>query len=161
QRTASALAGHAEQRVEAAPAMRRGSGGHGCDRGGGGGGGGPGTVPSAAGAGSLAAMSLSRCGREHYPRRAGASIRNALRTCAGAMYDTLPSSAATAPLDAKSAGADAHWRVGARNAFPFIVVGGAWEIVAHLGIFPPRLFPPLEAVATTFVQLTVKGILLH
>ena len=77
------------------------------------------------------------------------------------MYDTLPSSAAPGPLAEKSADEDARWRVVARNAFPFIVVGGAWEIVAHLGIFPPRLFPPLEAVAATFVQLTAKGILPH
>ena len=61
------------------------------------------------------------------------------------MYDTLPSAATTAPL--ASAGANARWRAVARNAFPFVVVGGAWEIVAHLGIFPPRLFPSLETVA--------------
>ena len=35
----------------------------------------------------------------------------------------------------------------ARNAFPFIVVGALWEALAHLGLFPPRLFPPLEAIA--------------
>jgi len=33
--------------------------------------------------------------------------------------------------------------------------------VAHLGIFPPRLFPPLEAVGSAFVRLTVAGILPH
>jgi NitT/TauT family transport system permease protein len=43
--------------------------------------------------------------------------------------------------------------------FPFIVVGGIWEIVAHLGIFPERLFPPLEDVVVSFVQLTASGIL--
>jgi len=56
---------------------------------------------------------------------------------------------------------DARWRVIARTAFPFIVVGGAWEIVAHLGLFPPRLFPPLEAVAATLTRLTIAGILPH
>jgi NitT/TauT family transport system permease protein len=41
------------------------------------------------------------------------------------------------------------------------VVGGLWELVARLRIFPPRLFPPLEEVADTFVRLTVAGILPH
>jgi NitT/TauT family transport system permease protein len=48
-----------------------------------------------------------------------------------------------------------------RNAFPFLVVGGLWELVARLQIFPPRLFPPLEEVAATFVRLTAEGILPH
>jgi len=47
----------------------------------------------------------------------------------------------------------------ARTALPFLVVGGLWELVARLRVFPPRLFPPLEEVATTFVQLTAAGIL--
>src|SRR3972149_1494988 len=37
----------------------------------------------------------------------------------------------------------ARWRAAARTAFPFVVVGGLWEIVARMGIFPHRLFPPL------------------
>jgi NitT/TauT family transport system permease protein len=49
----------------------------------------------------------------------------------------------------------------ARNAFPFIVLGAIWEIVAWSGIFPHRLFPTLEEIASTFVQLTVDGILPH
>jgi NitT/TauT family transport system permease protein len=48
-----------------------------------------------------------------------------------------------------------------RNAFPFIVVGALWEAVAHLGFFPPRLFPPLEAVASALVRLTANGTLPH
>lgn len=56
---------------------------------------------------------------------------------------------------------DGRWRSAARTAFPFVVVGGIWELVAHLGIFPARLFPPLEAVAVTFVRLTAEGILPH
>jgi NitT/TauT family transport system permease protein len=52
------------------------------------------------------------------------------------------------------------WRL-ARNAFPFLVVGLAWEITAHLGVFPRKLFPPLEEVATAFVRLTLAGILPH
>jgi NitT/TauT family transport system permease protein len=47
----------------------------------------------------------------------------------------------------------------AGNVFPFLVVGGLWEIVAHLGVFPARLFPPLETIAATFVRLTLSGIL--
>jgi NitT/TauT family transport system permease protein len=54
-----------------------------------------------------------------------------------------------------------RWRNALRNAFPFIVVGGLWEAVAHLGYFPPRLFPPLEAVAAAFVRLTANGTLPH
>ncbi len=77
------------------------------------------------------------------------------------MYDTLPSSAATGPLADKGSGEDARWRVVARNAFPFIVLGGAWEIVAHLGIFPARLFPSLETVAATFADLMITGKLPH
>jgi NitT/TauT family transport system permease protein len=49
----------------------------------------------------------------------------------------------------------------ARNAFPFIVVGALWEAVARFGYFPPRLFPPLEAIAAVFVRLTLNGILPH
>ena len=75
------------------------------------------------------------------------------------MYDTLSSSAA--PLAETGAAGDARWRVVARNALPFVVVGAAWEIVAHLGLFPPRLFPPLEAVAATFVRLAATGALEH
>jgi len=54
-----------------------------------------------------------------------------------------------------------RWRVVARTAFPFIVVGTVWEIVARLGIFPPRLFPSLETVASAFVRLTANGVLPH
>jgi NitT/TauT family transport system permease protein len=54
-----------------------------------------------------------------------------------------------------------HWRVVARNAFPFLVVALIWEVTAHLGIFPPRLFPPLEAVASALLRLTASGILPH
>jgi NitT/TauT family transport system permease protein len=74
------------------------------------------------------------------------------------MHDVVPAIATTAPKPAADA---AYWRVVARNAFPFVVVAAAWEIVAHAGLFPPRLFPPLEAVASTFARLTVTGILPH
>jgi NitT/TauT family transport system permease protein len=55
--------------------------------------------------------------------------------------------------------ADARWRVIARNAFPFLVVGAIWEVVAHLGVFPVRLFPPVEDIVAAFVRLTLAGIL--
>jgi len=56
-------------------------------------------------------------------------------------------------------GAQARWQAAARTALPFLVVGVLWEITAHLGQFPPRLFPPLEDVAAALVRLTVAGIL--
>jgi NitT/TauT family transport system permease protein len=45
--------------------------------------------------------------------------------------------------------------------FPFVVLGGIWEIVAWAGVFPHRLFPTLEEVAQTFVDLTFSGVLPH
>lgn len=60
----------------------------------------------------------------------------------------------------ESRGAE-RWRLVWRNIFPFVVVGGLWEIVAWAGIFPQRLFPPLEQVAVSFYQLTISGILPH
>lgn len=53
----------------------------------------------------------------------------------------------------------ARARAAARTAVPFLVVATAWEITAHLGIFPARLFPPLEDVAAALVRLTLAGIL--
>jgi NitT/TauT family transport system permease protein len=41
------------------------------------------------------------------------------------------------------------------------VVGAIWELVAHSGAFPPRLFPSLEVVAATLWRLTAEGILPH
>jgi NitT/TauT family transport system permease protein len=54
-----------------------------------------------------------------------------------------------------------RWRIVWRNAFPFLVLATIWEIVARLGVFPPRLFPSLEAIAATFWRLTLSGILPH
>src|SRR5215469_12553253 len=54
-----------------------------------------------------------------------------------------------------------RWRSALRNAFPFVVVGAVWEVLAHLHLFPERLFPPLEAIAAAFVRLTVNGTLPH
>jgi NitT/TauT family transport system permease protein len=65
-----------------------------------------------------------------------------------------------APTGAPDAGRE-RWRAVWRNAFPFIVVGALWEIVAWAGIFPHQLFPTLEDIARSFVELTVAGILPH
>jgi NitT/TauT family transport system permease protein len=58
------------------------------------------------------------------------------------------------------AGESRLWII-ARTAFPFLVVALLWEITAHLGVFPRKLFPPLEQVADAFVRLTAAGILPH
>jgi NitT/TauT family transport system permease protein len=57
--------------------------------------------------------------------------------------------------------AESRWRGVARTAFPFLVVAAIWEALAHAGLFPPRLFPPVEVIASAFVRLTVSGILPH
>jgi NitT/TauT family transport system permease protein len=62
---------------------------------------------------------------------------------------------------AASSNENARWRVIARNAFPFVVVLSLWEIVARLGLFPPKLFPSLVTVGEALWQLTVSGILPH
>src|ERR1035437_7192955 len=78
-----------------------------------------------------------------------------------AMQDAVTTiEVAGAPQRPASAGRE-RWRGIARNAFPFAVVGTLWEIVAWAGVFPQRLFPTLEAVALSFVELTVSGILPH
>ena len=69
--------------------------------------------------------------------------------------------AAHIPVVSGRPASERRWRVVARNAFPFLVVGGLWEMVAHFGSFPPRLFPPLETVAAALYRLTVSGILPH
>src|SRR5262249_47702851 len=72
------------------------------------------------------------------------------------MHDSLPSTS-----DRAVPAVAPRWRIIARTAFPFLVVGAVWEIVAHLGLFPARLFPPLEVVAAAFIRLTGNGILPH
>jgi NitT/TauT family transport system permease protein len=62
---------------------------------------------------------------------------------------------------ASSARGESRWLLMARVAFPFLVVALAWEVTAHLGVFPPRLFPPLEEVASALIRLTASGILPH
>jgi NitT/TauT family transport system permease protein len=76
------------------------------------------------------------------------------------MHDVLADAPiGSGPSPARDVGA--RWRRAAETALPFVVVGGLWETVAHAGVFPPRLFPPLEAVAAALVRLTVAGILPH
>jgi NitT/TauT family transport system permease protein len=75
------------------------------------------------------------------------------------MQDTT-TLAVSAPERTESAGRE-RLRLIVRNIFPFAVVGGIWEIVALAGVFPRRLFPTLEEVASSFVQLTISGILPH
>jgi NitT/TauT family transport system permease protein len=57
--------------------------------------------------------------------------------------------------------ARARWNAVARNAFPFLVVGALWEIVARSGVFPRQLFPTLEDIARALVELSLNGILPH
>jgi NitT/TauT family transport system permease protein len=56
---------------------------------------------------------------------------------------------------------ESRWHGFARTAFPFLVVAAIWEALAHAGLFPPRLFPPVEVIASAFVRLTVSRILPH
>jgi len=57
--------------------------------------------------------------------------------------------------------AEPRWRAIWRNALPFLVVGAIWETVARAGVFPTRLFPSLEAIASAFWRLMLNGILPH
>jgi NitT/TauT family transport system permease protein len=68
---------------------------------------------------------------------------------------------APVPAEPSASRVNTRLRAAARTAFPFLVVGAAWEAVAHAGLFPPRLFPPLEAVGAALVRLTASGILPH
>jgi NitT/TauT family transport system permease protein len=42
---------------------------------------------------------------------------------------------------------------------PFLALAAIWEIVARSGVFPAKLFPPLETVFLTFGRLLVEGLL--
>jgi NitT/TauT family transport system permease protein len=78
------------------------------------------------------------------------------------MADLAPTASPSVVIVRASAqrGESRLWII-ARNAFPFLVVALAWEVTAHLGVFPQKLFPPLEEVASAFVRLTETGILPH
>lgn len=75
----------------------------------------------------------------------------------------IPSATGAQVLPGRPAGSreEAPLRVAARTAVPFLVVGGLWEFVARLGVFPPRLFPRLEEVAAALARLSAAGILPH
>jgi NitT/TauT family transport system permease protein len=78
------------------------------------------------------------------------------------MQDAVPAlSVETTVHSASSAERVSAWRSLAQTAFPFAVMGGLWEVLAHAGLFQRRLFPPLEDVAAAFVRLSVSGILPH
>jgi ABC-type nitrate/sulfonate/bicarbonate transport system permease component len=64
-------------------------------------------------------------------------------------------------VTAQASGAQRESRlwVAARTAFPFLVLGALWEAAAHLGLFPEKLFPPLEKIASALYHLTLSGIL--
>jgi NitT/TauT family transport system permease protein len=78
------------------------------------------------------------------------------------MTDAAPTVSIPAIGTAGSAApGESRWRIVARNAFPFLVVGAIWELVAKLGVFPRKLFPPLQEIAGTFIRLTADGTLPH
>src|SRR5712671_3754705 len=75
------------------------------------------------------------------------------------MYDAVPASPASATVSAPpGATEDARWRVIARTAFPFVVVGGAWEIVAHLGILPHHALDTLVRLLAGFTLAAFAGV---
>jgi NitT/TauT family transport system permease protein len=82
------------------------------------------------------------------------------------MSDLAPVASPTARAAPRSAtgsaaGGESWARTVARNAFPFLVVALLWEVTAHLGAFPRKLFPPLEDVAAALVRLTLSDVLPH
>lgn len=80
------------------------------------------------------------------------------------MHDAAPAALAHAPASSGASSirsGDARWRAVVRTAFPFIVVGAMWEVVARSGMFPPKLFPTLETIASALIRLTVSGVLPH
>lgn len=76
------------------------------------------------------------------------------------MQDAATIAVTGAPSPPAGAGRE-RLRAIARNALPFLVVGTIWEVVAHAGVFPRKLFPTLEEIARAFVDLTLSGILPH
>jgi NitT/TauT family transport system permease protein len=79
------------------------------------------------------------------------------------MAADMADAVATPPVAGHPASArgESRWRSLARTAFPFLVVAAVWEALAYAGLFPPRLFPPVEVIAAAFFRLTVSGILPH
>jgi len=77
------------------------------------------------------------------------------------MSDLAPTASPQVLAAPAAARGESRLWVIARTAFPFLVVGLLWEITAHLGVFPRKLFPPLEEIFAAFVRLTEAGILPH
>src|SRR5260370_32166876 len=77
------------------------------------------------------------------------------------MSDLAPAASPSVVAAASARRGESRWWAVARTAFPFLVVALAWEVTAHLGIFPRKLFPPLEDVAAALVRLTGDGVLPH
>jgi NitT/TauT family transport system permease protein len=77
------------------------------------------------------------------------------------MSDVVPATSTVGSLTRPVSAHRPHGRLRAlaSTAFPFLVVGSLWEVVAHLGAFPHRLFPPLKEVADAVIRLTVSGLL--
>ena len=73
----------------------------------------------------------------------------------------VPANSAQVLIGSTAPTQESRWRVAARTAFPFLVIGLIWETVARLGLFPPKLFPSLEVVGAALIRLTVSGILPH
>lgn len=48
----------------------------------------------------------------------------------------------------------------AEAILPFVVIAILWEAFAFLGPFPPKLFPSVETIVSTFIRLVGNGILL-
>ena len=72
------------------------------------------------------------------------------------------STVAMTGMDGRAPGAGVQrLRLIARNVFPFAVVGAVWEVVAWAGVFPRKLFPTLEDIARSFIELTISGTLPH
>lgn len=73
----------------------------------------------------------------------------------------VPANSAEVLIGSTAPARESRWRVAARTAFPFLVIGLIWEAAARLGLFPPKLFPSLETVGAALIRLTVSGILPH
>jgi NitT/TauT family transport system permease protein len=42
---------------------------------------------------------------------------------------------------------------------PFLVLAAVWEAIARSGVFPEKLFPPVETVLATFARLALEGVI--
>lgn len=75
------------------------------------------------------------------------------------MVDLAPSASEPAAAVGAARRGRPLWLRVLEGFFPFVVVLGAWEIVAQSGMFPARLFPTLEKVAGALWRLTATGAL--